>query len=101
MAQAKVLRAIERREVHRLGGKRPMPVDVRVVAATNQDLERAVAEGRFRSDLYFRLNVARIHLPPLRERRSDIATLLDHYLRELNHRAAMTVEGFAPETLET
>src|SRR5262249_6694658 len=83
-AQAKVLRAIEAREVYRVGGKTPIALDIRVVAATNQDLERAVEDGRFRKDLYFRLNVARVHLPPLRERRSDIAALLDHYLREMN-----------------
>jgi len=100
LAQAKILRALERREVYRLGGKRAIPVDVRVVAATNHDLERAVEEGRFRSDLYFRLNVARVHLPPLRERRADIAALLDHYLRDLNRRCTAKVEGFAPEALE-
>jgi DNA-binding NtrC family response regulator len=100
-AQAKILRAIENREVYRLGGKRPIRVDVRVIAATNQDVERAVREGRFRSDLYFRLNVARVHLPPLRERRSDIRVLLDHYLQELNRRSTAKVDGFSPEALET
>jgi DNA-binding NtrC family response regulator len=82
--QAKILRALETREVYRLGGKRPERLDVRFVAATNQDLERAVEEGRFRKDLYYRLAVVRVHLPALRERRSDIGLLLDHYLEQLN-----------------
>jgi DNA-binding NtrC family response regulator len=100
MAQAKMLRAIETREVHRLGGRGAIPVDVRVVAATNQDLERTVDEGRFRKDLYFRLNVARVHLPPLRERRADIPAILDHYLRTLNANVPGPVAGFAPGALE-
>jgi DNA-binding NtrC family response regulator len=100
MAQAKVLRAIETREVYRLGGKQPVPLDVRIVAATNADLERAVEQGAFRKDLYYRLNVARIHLPALRERRSDIPAILDHYLRELNARARRPVVGFSPQTVD-
>jgi len=78
-AQAKLLRAIEAGEIERLGGGKPIPVDVRIVAATNMDLEKAVAEGRFREDLYFRLNVIPIGLPPLRERPSDIAALVAHF----------------------
>ncbi|HZT75347.1 MAG TPA: sigma-54 dependent transcriptional regulator [Vicinamibacterales bacterium] len=99
-AQAKLLRAIETRQVYPLGAKKPVPLDVRLVAATNQNLEAAVDEGRFRKDLYFRLNVVRIHLPPLRERRSDIRALLDFYLRELNQDPDAHVEGFADETRE-
>ena len=91
-AQAKMLRAIESREVYRLGGRGPVALDVRLVAATNRDLERAVDEGTFRKDLYFRLNVARVHLPPLRERRSDIGQILDHCLREFNARMQRDVE---------
>jgi DNA-binding NtrC family response regulator len=101
VAQAKVLRAIESRELYRVGGKKGIPLDVRVVAATNQDLERSVDEGRFRKDLFFRLNVARVHLPPLRERRSDIVSLLDHYLSELNARTQSHVEGFSDEAIGT
>jgi DNA-binding NtrC family response regulator len=97
-AQAKILRAIETREIYRVGGKRPVPLDIRIVAATNHDLERAVDEGRFRKDLYFRLNVARVHLPPLRERRSDIRALLDHYVERLNRERGAAVQGFSPET---
>jgi two-component system response regulator HydG/two-component system response regulator AtoC len=100
IAQAKVLRAIETREVYRLGGKQPVPLDVRIVAATNIDLEEAIEQGRFRRDLYFRLNVARVHLPPLRQRRADIPAILDHYLQEMNARARRPVVGFAPHTLE-
>ena len=78
-AQAKLLRAIEAHEIERVGGGKPIPVDVRIVAATNMDLERAVAEGKFREDLYFRLNVIPISLPPLRERRTDIGPLVVHF----------------------
>jgi two-component system nitrogen regulation response regulator NtrX len=78
-AQAKLLRAIEIGEIHRVGGGRNIRVDVRIIAATNQDLARGVAEGRFREDLYFRLNVVPISLPPLRERRGDIVPLVRHF----------------------
>lgn len=100
-AQAKVLRAIEGKEVQRLGGRGSIPLNVRVIAATNQDLEGLMAEGKFRKDLYFRLNVARIHLPPLRDRKEDIPLLLDHYIRELNARFAREVEGFTEEAFES
>jgi DNA-binding NtrC family response regulator len=98
-AQAKILRAIESREVYRLGGKRRIPLNVRMLAATNHDLEQLVAQGQFRKDLYFRLNVARIHLPPLRERKEDILTLCQYYLHALNQRFGRHVEGFTDEVL--
>jgi DNA-binding NtrC family response regulator len=98
-AQAKILRAIESREVYRLGGKRSIPLNVRVLAATNHDLEQSLAQGQFRKDLYFRLNVARIHLPPLRERKEDIVPLCQHYLRTLNQHFGRQVEGFTDEAL--
>lgn len=98
-AQAKILRAIECKEVYRLGGRVSIALDVRVIAATNQDLEQLVAENKFRKDLYFRLNVARIHLPPLRERPKDIPLLIDHYIRELNRRFGREVEGVTAEAL--
>jgi len=98
-AQAKILRAIEAREVRRLGGKTAVALDIRVIAATNRDLEHLVVQERFRSDLFFRLNVASVHLPPLRRRREDIAPLCDFYIREMNGRTGYGVEGFAPETL--
>ena len=99
-AQAKILRALEAREVYRLGGKRPEKLDVRIVAATNHDLEESVEQGQFRKDLYFRLNVARVHLPPLRERRCDIMPLLEHYLHALNRRCAHAVDGFATDVTQ-
>ncbi len=82
-AQAKLLRAIEAREVVPLGGRRPIPVNVRIVAATNQNPERLMREQRFRSDLYFRLNVARIHIAPLRERREDVMPLFEYHMSKL------------------
>ncbi len=78
-AQAKLLRAIEAKEIERVGGSKPIPVDVRILSATNMDLERAVADGRFREDLYFRLNVIPLVLPALRERQEDIAALAQHF----------------------
>jgi len=80
-AQAKLLRAIEAGEIERLGSGKPISVDVRIVAATNKDLKRAVSDGSFREDLYFRLNVIPVQLPPLRERASDIPLLVAHFLR--------------------
>jgi DNA-binding NtrC family response regulator len=85
--------------VYRLGGKRRIPLNVRVLAATNHDLERSVTQGQFRKDLYFRLNVARIHLPPLRERKEDIVPLCQHYLRTLNQHFGRQVEGLTDEAL--
>ncbi len=78
-AQAKLLRAIEAREIERVGGGKPIKIDVRIIAATNKDLARAVAEGEFREDLYFRLNVIPIELPPLRDRPGDLTSLVCHF----------------------
>jgi DNA-binding NtrC family response regulator len=99
-AQAKILRAIESREVHRLGGRRPIRLDVRVLAATNHDLDDLAMRGFFRKDLYFRINVARVHLAPLRERQSDIPPLIDHYIREFNRAFRANIRGVERETLE-
>ena len=98
-AQAKVLRALESKEILRLGGRRSVPVNIRVIAATNQDLKQLAAAGTFRKDLYFRLNVARLHLPPLRERQEDILSLLRYYIQDANRRFVRHVECFTPEAL--
>jgi len=98
-SQAKILRAIEEREFYRVGSTVPQAVDVRVIAATNQDLPELVKTKHFRSDLYHRLNVVNIELPPLRQRRDDIPLLLDRYLREYNTRHQQTTEGPTPEAL--
>jgi len=82
--QAKLLHVIEDREFERVGGTRPIKVDVRLIAATNRDLEQQVKEGKFREDLFFRLNVVTIKLPPLRERKQDIPRLVEAFLREFN-----------------
>jgi DNA-binding NtrC family response regulator len=96
-AQAKILRVIESREVQRLGGKENFPVNVRFIAATNKDLEQSISQKTFRKDLYYRLNVAGIHLPLLRDRREDIPSLCDHYIGDFNRRFGRHVEGFTEE----
>lgn len=96
-AQAKLLRVIEDREVFRLGARRSESIDVRIIAATNQDLESMVSERRFRADLYFRLNVARVHVPPLRQRPEDVPLLFAHYLLEMGERTGVQIGGLSPE----
>ncbi len=100
LAQAKILRVIENKEVRRLGGRGAIPIDIRILAATNQELEQLVSCGAFRADLYYRLNVARIHVPPLRQHKEDIPALADHYIKECNDRFGGTVEGVDDAVLQ-
>jgi DNA-binding NtrC family response regulator len=98
--QAKLLRAIESKAVYRLGGTHRMDVNIRIVAATNTDLAHAVKLGTFRKDLYYRLNVVRIDLPPLRERPEDVPLLIDHFLRHFNREFGRSVGGLSPRAME-
>src|SRR5688500_5434669 len=98
--QVKLLRVLEEREITRVGGVQVIPVDVRVVAATNNPLREGVEAGRFRSDLYYRLNVLSIYLPPLRERREDIPILVRQFITELSRQHDRPFRGISPDALE-
>ena len=98
--QPKLLRALQERTVRPVGGDREVPFDARLVAATNRDLESAVEEGLFRRDLYFRVNVVHVDLPPLRARGSDVLVLAQHFLRSAAARAGKHVTGFSPQSAE-
>jgi DNA-binding NtrC family response regulator len=97
--QAQLLRVLQEGEIRRVGGSEPVKVDVRVVAATNRDLDQEVKEGRFREDLYFRINVVTIKLPPLRDRPSDIELLVNHFLAKYAARERRADAGIAPEAM--
>jgi transcriptional regulator with PAS, ATPase and Fis domain len=99
--QAKLLRVMQEREFMRLGGVETLKADVRVVAATNVDLRRAVDEGRFREDLYYRLNVIAVPLPPLRQRKEDIPALVQHFTAKYAEENTKVVEGVSPDVLQT
>ena len=98
-AQAKLLRAIEAHEIERVGGGRPIKVDVRILAATNKDLARAVADGSFREDLFFRLNVIPIQLPPLRDRPGDVPALVEHFAARHRSRSGMPLITWTGEAI--
>jgi two-component system response regulator HydG len=98
--QAKLLRAIQEREINRIGSSKPIKVDARILAATNEDLAEAVKKGKFREDLFYRLSVVPIRLPPLRERKEDISLLVDHFLQKYNKRAKKKITTVSQRALE-
>jgi two-component system nitrogen regulation response regulator GlnG len=95
--QTKLLRVLQDREYSRVGGRELLKADVRILAATNQDLDRAIKERRFREDLYFRLKVIPIYLPPLRERRGDIPLLIGYFVDKINREMGIQISGVSPE----
>jgi len=98
-AQVRLLRVLEERQITRIGGSDSIPVDVRVIAATNRDLQQAVAQGEFRRDLYHRLKIVELVLPPLRQRREDIPLLIEHFAAELAQQAEARFAGFSPAAM--
>jgi transcriptional regulator with GAF, ATPase, and Fis domain len=97
--QAKLLRVLQEKQFERVGGNQPLKLDVRFIAATNQDLETAVAAGRFREDLYYRIKVVEIFAPPLRERREDIPSLVQHFIRAACKQFGLPEKQLAPEAM--
>ena len=98
--QVKVLRGIQEKVIRRVGGNREIAVDVRIITATNRDLAESIEKGEFRSDLYYRLNVISIKVPPLRERKEDIPILMQHFLQRYNQKFAKNIQGFEKKVLE-
>src|SRR3546814_11666885 len=98
--QAKLLRAIQEREIDRVGGGQPIKVNIRLLATSNRDLEASVANGSFREDLYFRLNVVNIQLPPLRQRPQDIPTLAQHFAAKYSEANGLPRLDVTPQALE-
>ena len=98
--QAKLLRVLQEREITRVGGDTALPVDVRVIGATNRDLQQLTADGSFREDLYYRLNVVGLHLPPLRERKEDVPLLAQHFLETFGKKNNKMLKGYTPRAMD-
>ncbi|MGE3932324.1 MAG: sigma-54-dependent transcriptional regulator [Rhodospirillaceae bacterium] len=98
--QAKLLRAVQEREIDRVGGNQPVKVDIRLIATSNRDLEKEVRKGTFREDLYFRLNVINLHLPPLRERPRDVQVLSDHFIKRYAEANDLPIRPLSPAALD-
>ena len=99
-AQVRLLRVLEEREVTRVGGNQAISVDIRIIAATNRNLRKAVSEGAFRRDLYHRLKVAELDLPPLRQHREDLPLLLDHFVQQVSEEPSARYSGFSPAAMD-
>ncbi|CAD7781590.1 Transcriptional regulatory protein ZraR [Candidatus Methanoperedenaceae archaeon GB37] len=99
--QLLLLRVLQNRCFERVGGERTIEVDVRVIAATNKELKKEIAAGRFREDLYYRLNIVSIHMPPLRERKEDIPLLCDYFLKKFCKELRKEIKGFTPNAMST
>ncbi len=99
--QTKLLRVLQERKLERIGGQKPIPIDIRVVCATNKDIEQMVEEGTFREDLYYRLNIIPIELPPLRKRKEDIPALVEYYIAYYNQKLNKHIQGVSAEALQT
>jgi two-component system response regulator PilR (NtrC family) len=97
--QVKLLRILQERKVRPVGAALEIPVDVRVLSATNRDIDSDVAAGRFRQDLYYRLNVIRLHIPPLRDRREDLAPLVEHFIQRFSAETGKVVTGLTPDAV--
>jgi two-component system response regulator GlrR len=98
--QAKLLRVLQERQFYPVGSKSPVGVDVRVIVATNKDLEEEIREGKFREDLFYRIHVIPIHLPPLRDRKEDIPPLVEIFLRDFTKRMNKNVKGLTPDAMQ-
>jgi two-component system response regulator HydG len=98
--QVKLLRVLQEKEIERVGEARTIPVDCRIMAATNRNLRALVARGTFREDLFYRLSVIPIHVPPLRERRADVPLLADHVLARFRAQEGKSIDGFAPDAID-